>query len=101
MQVGLLRRGGWQGSSWLRPINKPSDNQWVWLDLPRMAEAAGLERPITDFYLSALPDQHPGPWPEGGRTRIALKNDHLEYALTWFSLAVVLLVVFLVWRRRR
>lgn len=100
-QVGLLRRGGWQGSDWLRPVNKPEANQWLWLDLPAMAEAAGLERPVTGFYLSALPDQHPGRWPEGGRTRVQLRNDHLEYALTWFSLAVVLLVVFLVWRRRR
>lgn len=99
-QVGLLRRGGWQGSDWLRPTNKPQANQWLWLDLPAMAEAAGLERPVTGFYLSALPGQHPGRWPEGGRTRVQLKNDHLQYALTWFSLAVVLLVVFLVWRRR-
>lgn len=99
-QVGLVRRGGWAGSSWLRPANDPAGNQWLWLDLLAMAEAAGLERPITSFYLSALPGQHPGAWPEGGRTQVALRNDHLEYALTWFALAGVLLAVFLAWRRR-
>ncbi len=101
VQTGLLRRGGWQGSSWFRPVNKPEANQWLWLDLPRMAEAAGLERPVTGFYLSALPGQHAGEWPVGGRTRVALKNDHLSYAITWFGLAGALLAVFLLWRRRR
>ncbi|MEX0758518.1 MAG: SURF1 family cytochrome oxidase biogenesis protein, partial [Tistlia sp.] len=99
-QVGLVRLGGWSGSAWLEPTNDPAGNRWLWLDLPAMAAAAGLERPITDFYLAALPGQHPGIWPEGGRTRIAISDNHLEYALTWFALAVVLLAVFLVWRRR-
>lgn len=100
-QVGLARLGGWQGSSWFEPANDPAGNQWLWLDLPAMAEAADLERPVTGLYLSALPDQHAGAWPVGGRTRVALRNDHLEYALTWFALAAVMLVVFLLWRRRR
>lgn len=100
VQVGLVRRGGWAGSDWLRPVNDAAGNHWLWLDLPAMAAAADLERPITAFYLSALPGQHPGAWPEGGRTQVALRNDHLQYALTWFALAAVLLTVFLVWRRR-
>ncbi|SME94648.1 surfeit locus 1 family protein [Tistlia consotensis] len=100
-QVGLLRRGGWHGLKWFQPVNEPAKNQWLWLDLPAMAQVAGLEQPITDFYLEALPDQHPGAWPVGGQTRVTLRNDHLQYALTWFSLAVVLLIVFLVWRRKR
>lgn len=99
-QVGLARLGGWHGSAWFRPTNDPGANRWLWFDLAAMAEAAGLERPITDLYLSALPEQHPGAWPEGGRTRVALPNDHLQYAVTWFGLAAVLLVLFVLWRRR-
>ena len=32
--------------------------------------------------------------PRGGQTRIALPNDHLQYAVTWFGLALVLICVF-------
>ena len=42
----------------------------------------------------------PGGWPLGGRTRIDIPNNHLEYAITWFSLAYVLLVVFAIYARR-
>jgi surfeit locus 1 family protein len=30
---------------------------------------------------------------------LSLRNDHLQYALTWFALAVGLLVVYVLFRR--
>ena len=41
-----------------------------------------------------------GALPIGGQTRINLPNDHLQYAVTWFGLAVVLLVSFSVYYRK-
>ncbi len=38
--------------------------------------------------------------PQGGETRLELPNRHLEYALTWFSLAVLTPIMLLVWWRR-
>jgi len=88
---------------WLEPANDPAGNLWIWLDLPAMAAAAKLERPVTELYLAALPGQHPGRYPLGGATRLELRNDHLQYALTWFSLAGILLVItlILIFRRPR
>jgi surfeit locus 1 family protein len=46
---------------------------------------------------------NPGGWPQGGVTRLALPNRHLEYALTWYGLALTLvgvLVAFLIGRWR-
>ena len=37
----------------------------------------------------------------GGQTRISLPNDHLQYALTWFSFAVTLVVIYLAYHYRR
>jgi surfeit locus 1 family protein len=37
----------------------------------------------------------PGGLPRGGVTRLALSNRHLEYALTWYALGVVLIIVYL------
>ncbi|MGB1088618.1 MAG: SURF1 family cytochrome oxidase biogenesis protein, partial [Alphaproteobacteria bacterium] len=38
-----------------------------------------------------------GVWPKGGQTPLAIKNDHLEYALTWFGLALTLIGVYIAW----
>jgi surfeit locus 1 family protein len=43
----------------------------------------------------------PGGWPKGGQTVIALRNDHLQYALTWFLLAAALVVVYFAYHRSR
>ncbi len=34
---------------------------------------------------------NPGGWPKGGQTVVAFRNDHLQYAITWFALAAVTL----------
>ncbi|WP_119167509.1 SURF1 family protein [Algihabitans albus] len=99
--VGLARLGGWQGRDFLRPENDPAANAWLWMDLPEMAEAAGLSQPVTQLYLAAIADQHSGRYPIGGQTRVELKNDHLQYAITWFTLAAAAAVIFVLSQRRR
>ena len=32
-----------------------------------------------------------GGWPKGGQTVVTFRNDHLQYAITWFALAAVVL----------
>lgn len=92
---GLLRTGGWKGYDFVRPDNRPEENFWFWIDLPAMAAHAGLKRPVTALYVDAGPAENPGGFPIGGQTRIDLPNDHLEYAIIWYALAVALLVIYL------
>lgn len=98
---GLLRSGGWKGSAMFRPDNDPDENVWLWPDLPAMAAAARLEAPVTALYLEASPAENPGGLPRGGQTPINLRNDHLQYAITWYALAVVLLVIYVIFHTRR
>ncbi len=49
------------------------------------------QRPFT-IDADASPD--PGARPRGGTTRIDLPNRHLEYALTWYGLALTLIGVY-------
>src|SRR5262249_52869805 len=35
-----------------------------------------------------------GGWPRGGQTVVRFRNEHLQYAITWFGLALVLMVVY-------
>jgi surfeit locus 1 family protein len=37
---------------------------------------------------------NPGGWPKGGQTRVNFRNEHLQYAITWFLLAAGLLAVY-------
>lgn len=98
--VGLGRSGGWKGWALLRPENQPEENLWFWVDPAAMAAAAGLEGVIPDLYLEAGASPNPGGLPIGGQTRIEMPNDHLQYAITWFSLAVALVVIYLVYHLR-
>lgn len=82
------------------PDNRPDQNLWYWADLPAMAVHAGLAQ-IAPLLLEAGPAENPGGLPIGGQTFINLPNNHLQYAVTWYSLAVVLAVIYLVSRRRK
>ncbi len=36
-------------------------------------------------------------WPRGGQTRMVFTNNHLQYAGTWFGLAIVLVIISGLW----
>ena len=55
-------------------------------------------RPIrrsTRFFLEADATPNPGGMPVGGQTRLDIPNDHLQYAITWFLIALALAGVYL------
>src|SRR5215469_1083868 len=97
--VGLLRLPSQTKPSFFLPDNRPDLNLWFWVDLPAMAKAAGVSDPVP-FYVDADKTPNPGGWPKGGITRLDLPNDHLQYAITWFSLAVALIVIYVLYHRR-
>ena len=89
--------------SWLQPDNEPQNNMWFWVDLPAMAEHARLGAMGSDLapvYVEAGPAENPGGFPIGGQTRVNLPNDHLQYAITWYALAIALAVIYVVYHRR-
>ncbi|MGO4124373.1 SURF1 family protein [Inquilinus sp. YAF38] len=99
---GVARRPLPQG--WMQPDNSPATNEWFWTDLPTMAAAAGLDEvaPIV-VEQSAGPEASAGRArpPIGGQTQINLPNDHLQYAITWFGFAVILIAIYLLHHLRR
>ena len=96
---GLLRLPPAKKPAWFLPDNRSDLNYWFWIDLPAMAALDKLD-PVALFYIDADATPNPGGWPKGGVTRIQLANDHLQYAITWFSLAVALIVVYFLLHRR-
>ena len=98
---GLLRLPPAGRPAWFLPDNRPDLNYWFWVDLLAMSAADKLEPDrVASFYIDADASPNPGGWPKGGVTRLALPNDHLQYAITWFSLAVALMVIYFLFHRR-
>jgi surfeit locus 1 family protein len=81
------------GQAWLQPDNEPQHNMYFFVDPAGMAAALGMAvRP--DLYIDAGPAPNPGLYPVGGQTHIELPNDHLQYAITWGLLALILAVIY-------
>ncbi len=80
------------------PDNEPANNLWFYVDLAAMGEAVGAE--LLPYILASDDTEVPGGVPIGGQGRLHIKNDHLQYAITWYSLAVVLLVIYVLYHRR-
>lgn len=93
--AGLLRAPPESKPSWFLPDNRPDLNYWFWIDLPAMAKADRLDN-VAPFYIDADAAPNPGGWPQGGVTPLELPNNHLQYAITWFSLAAGMLVIYIV-----
>ena len=96
---GLLRLPPAGRPNWFLPDNRPDLNYWFWVDLPAMSAANKLDR-VAPFYIDADATPNPGGWPKGGVTRLTLPNNHLQYAITWFSLAAAMTVIYVHYHRR-
>lgn len=96
--VGLVRLE--KGKGMFQPENDPDRNTWYFAELDRMAKASGVDL-ARGYYLVAGRMKVPGSLPVAGQWRLDVRNDHLEYAITWFTLAVALAVIFVVYHRQR
>jgi surfeit locus 1 family protein len=56
---------------------------------------------VRRFYIEAGPDANPGGWPLGRKPVVMISNNHLQYAFTWFSFAVVLLVIYVLYHTKK
>ncbi|MBL4802504.1 MAG: SURF1 family protein [Emcibacter sp.] len=96
--TGLLRKS-WKKERFA-PENDLERNLWYFGDLNEMANAQGLSEvfPMFLYVDKALTEAK---YPIGGRTRLKLVNNHLDYAMTWYGLAIVLLVIYVIFNVRR
>jgi surfeit locus 1 family protein len=97
--AGLLRVPPAEKPTFFLPNNRPDLDLWFWVDLPAMTKAAGVGD-AAPFYIDADKTPNPGGWPQGGVTNLELPNDHLQYAITWFSLAIALVVIYVLYHRK-
>jgi surfeit locus 1 family protein len=96
--VGVMR---WPESRGLfTPNDEPARNLWFVRDHRAIAAAKGWER-VAPFYIEQESPPAPSGVPSVARLTVNLPNDHLQYALTWFALAIALAGVFVAFARAR
>jgi surfeit locus 1 family protein len=95
--TGVLRLS--QRPGMFTPASNPATRLWFVKDVPSMAASLGLTAPPVLIEADGTPN--PGGWPLGGRTQTDIPNDHLQYAMTWFGLALALFAIYLLYHRSR
>jgi surfeit locus 1 family protein len=87
---------------WFSPADDPAHNIWFTRDPSAIAAVKGLDKnlgAVAPFYVEQESPVPPGGLPQPGKLVVQLRNPHLGYAITWYGLALVLVVVFAAWAR--
>ena len=87
---------------WLTPAPSVTKRLWFVRDHQDMASALGWGS-VAPFYIDLEQPAPPNGIPKPGPLQVHLKDDHLQYAITWFALAGAVAVAFGFWfvRHRR
>ncbi len=89
----------------LKPIRKPGrfapDNQvdgtWFWADTATMLEPFFASPAVAHYKVDLSAPRLYSDWPESAPAHATIPNNHLDYALTWFGLALAAIGVYLGW----
>jgi cytochrome oxidase assembly protein ShyY1 len=89
-----------EAAGWLTPTESRDKRLWFVRDHLVIAGSLGWGV-VAPFYIDL---ERPAPEngiPRPGPLDVHLKDDHLQYAITWFALAGAVLIAFGVWVRGR
>ncbi len=87
----IIRLPGKKGR--FQPDNEIENNFWFFIEPDLMSKYTGIELE-KNFYLEAF-ENGPNGFPLGNQTRIYIRNNHLQYAITWFLIACGLVGVYI------
>jgi cytochrome oxidase assembly protein ShyY1 len=80
----------------LTPHEDSTKRLWFSRDLRSMADKLGWGE-VAPFYVDLEQPVPPSGTPKPAALSVHLKDDHLQYAITWFGLAGAVLIAFGVW----
>ena len=97
--TGMLRIGS--DRNYFTPVSDAKDNIWFGRDVAQMALSAKLERVIPEVTLDLVGQQDRTRLPIPATGEVALRNDHLSYIITWYGIALGILVIFVLAHRKK
>ncbi len=81
------------------PENEPARNMWYRLDIAQASDVSGEALPR--YYVMDGRTEIPGLYPVGRQWTLDIRNDHLQYALTWFIFAIGLATIYVIYHLKR
>ena len=81
------------------PENQPEKNVWFYEDIAAMSQATTLA--LTPLIIEEVGEAQKDVYPIPHDGKISLRNDHLHYAITWFSLAFIGLIMLVIYHRKK
>jgi surfeit locus 1 family protein len=98
MLTGYLRFP--EAAGVLTPAANLVKRLWFTRDHLAMARALGWGeggKPVAPFYIDLEQPVPASGVPKPGPLEVHLKDDHMQYAVTWFGLAIAVMMAFGVW----
>jgi surfeit locus 1 family protein len=87
-----------EAAGMLTPPDNPEKRLWFTRDHLAMAQALGWSK-VAPFYIDLEGPVPASGVPKPGALEVHLNDDHMQYAITWFSLAFAVVIAFAVWLR--
>ena len=94
---GILREDRRRG--YFVPDNEPANDAWLYVDTAQIAAHHRLDA-VVPYYIDAIRPGASRALPIGASTEITVRNEHLQYAITWFLLAASLAVIYVLYHYR-
>ena len=95
--IGYLRFP--EAAGLFTPAENVAKRLWFTRDTQGMAQALGWGQ-IAPFYIDLEAPVPASGVPKPGPLSVHLRDDHLQYAITWFGLAGAVMIAFAAWWRR-
>ncbi len=89
-----------EAAGWLTPAENRDKRLWFARDQLSMATGLGWGT-VAPFYIDLETPVPDNAIPKPGPLDVHLRDDHLQYAITWFALAGAVLIAFGVWAKRK
>jgi surfeit locus 1 family protein len=95
---GIVRLANGPGP--FSPDNDPVRNDWFFVEPAAMAKLAGIDA-LPNYYVLSGVANVPGGYPVSRQWRLDIPNNHAEYAITWYLMALVLIGIYIVYHRQK
>lgn len=96
--VGYIRFP--EKAGWITAAADHAKRLWFSRDVKDMAQALGWG-PVAPFYIDMESPVPESGLPKPGRLDPHLRDEHMQYIITWFGLSAAIAIAFLVWLRGR
>lgn len=96
--VGQIRVGAERNP--FTPASQPENNMWFGRDVELMAQAGGFGTPPYMLDL-VVAEPKEGVYPIAFDGHVQLRNDHLSYVIIWYTTGIGILIIALVYHRKR